>query len=170
MVPEIHVLPDPFNFTLQLLATLVLFLVLRHFLWDTVKEFLNKRQESVQNDLDRAEKEKVEAMKLKEEYQAKIEDAKGEGKEIIESSRKKAEDIKEDIVNNAKKESNDMINRAKKEIEREQRQARMELKNEVVELAMLAASKVIDKNLDKEAHAGMIDKFIDEVGESKWQN
>jgi len=45
-----------------------------------------------------------------------------------------------------------------------------ELKAEVVTIAMMAASKVIDRNLDADVHKDMINQFINEVGERTWQN
>ena len=45
-----------------------------------------------------------------------------------------------------------------------------DLKSEVVDIAMLAATKVLEKDLDPNTHKTMINKFIDEVGESKWTN
>lgn len=169
-VPDINILPDPINFVTQLAATLALFLILRHFLFGPVTEFLEKRKEAVQKNIDEAETKKSEAMKLKEEYEVKIEEAKGEGKEIIETSRKRGEDLREEIVAEAKKEAQSLMTKAQKEIEREQKKAQIELKEEMVTVAMLAASKVIDKTLDEKAHKEMIDKFIDEVGETTWQN
>ncbi|MBS4536443.1 F0F1 ATP synthase subunit B [Clostridium sp. D2Q-14] len=167
---QIHVLPDPVNFFLQLLATLILFFVLRHFLYKPVSEFLNKRKETIKSDLESAENKRAEAIKLKEEYEAKVEEAKGEGKEIIETSRRRGEDLRNEIIEEAKNEAQSIREKSKSDIEREKQKAQMELKGEMVTIAMLAASKVVDKNLDEKSHKDMIDKFIDEVGESQWQS
>lgn len=167
---QVHVLPDWPNFLLQLASTGVLFLVLRHFLFTPVSNFLQERKEKISSDIKEAESQKVEASKLKSQYEAKIEEAKEEAKEIIESSRKRGDEIREEIVSDAKKEANNMIDKAKKEISREKEKAQQELKEEMVTVAMLAASKVIDENLDDKKHKDMINKFIDEVGENQWQN
>jgi F-type H+-transporting ATPase subunit b len=45
-----------------------------------------------------------------------------------------------------------------------------ELKDEISDLTIQAASKVVSKNLKKEDHLALIDQFIDEVGDVKWQN
>lgn len=167
---QIHVLPDPVNFFLQLIATLILFFVLRHFLYEPVTQFLSKRKETISSDLEKAENKKVEAIKLKEEYEVRIEEAKGEGKEIIETSRRRGEDLRNEIVEEARTEAQRIREKSNSDIEREKQKAQMELKGEMVTIAMLAASKVVDKNLDEKSHKDMIDKFIDEVGESQWQS
>ena len=43
-----------------------------------------------------------------------------------------------------------------------------ELKNDISSIAILAASKVIEEDIDQAKHEEMINKFIEEVGEAKW--
>lgn len=166
----VNVLPDPVNFGLQILATIFLFLILRHFLFKPVSEFLAKRKSIIENDLNEAKNKKEEALSLRRDYELKIQEAKGEAKAIIETSRKRGEGLREEIVLEAKKEAVAIADKARNDIEREKEKAIEDLKQEVVTVAMMAASKVIDKNLDENSHKDMINKFIDEVGESKWQN
>ncbi|EOC99450.1 F0F1 ATP synthase subunit B [Caldisalinibacter kiritimatiensis] len=167
---EVRVIPDLLSVGLQWAATLVLFIVLRHFLFEPVSKFLNERRERIEGDLTEAKKEKEEAVKLKEEYQLKIEEAKQEAQSIIETGKKRAGEVREEIIADAKKEAENIVERANREIVRQREKAMEELKSEVVTIAMMAASKVVDKDLDEKSHREMINKFIDEVGESKWQN
>ncbi len=169
MVP-VHVLPDIYNFSLQIIATFILFLVLRHFLFEPVSKFLNERKEKIASDIDAAQQEKEEAVKLKEDYEAKIEEAKDEARDIVDSAKKRGEELREEIITEARKEANDIKEKAHKEIEREKEKAIDDLKSEVVTVAMMAASKVVNKNLDENDHREMINNVINEVGESKWQN
>lgn len=41
---------------------------------------------------------------------------------------------------------------------------------EVSSLAIAVASRVIEKDLDEAAHQNMIQHFIDEVGDIRWEN
>ena len=59
---------------------------------------------------------------------------------------------------------------ARRELERERVKALNELKGQISELTILAASKVIEKELDESEHKELIDKFLSEVGETQWQN
>ncbi|WP_427337917.1 F0F1 ATP synthase subunit B [Caloranaerobacter sp. DY30410] len=167
---DVRVIPELSSLVMQIIATIVLFLVLRHFLFKPVTEFLNARKEKIASDLLAANKNKEEAQNLKREYEMKIEASKKEAQEIIEAARRRGEEVREEIIKEAKKEAEAIIEKARKEIEREREKAVEELKEEVVTIAMLAASKVIDKNLDAKAHKEIINKFINEVGEAKWQN
>ena len=62
------------------------------------------------------------------------------------------------------------MERARLQIEREKQSMMAELRGQISTLAIAAASKIIEKNLDKATHQDMIQQFIDEAGETRWQN
>lgn len=167
---QINVLPDLPNFLLQIGATLVLFFILRHFLFKPVSELLASRKEKIANEINEAKAKNEEAEALRKEYVLKIDDAKNEARSIVESSKKRGDQLREEMLSDAKKEAEDVLVKARKEIEREREKTMDGLKSEVVSIAMLAAAKVVEKNLDENAHKEMIGKFIDEVGDAEWQN
>ena len=167
---DVRVIPQLLSMILQLISTLILFLVLKHFLHEPVSKFMNERKNKIQSDIDDAKALKGEAIELKSEYEAKISEAKAEGQEIIESARKRGEEIKEDIINEAKVEADGIIDRARKEIDREKEKALDEIKLQAGDMALLIASKVMDEKLDVNLQQDLINKFIDEVGTDKWQN
>ena len=167
---DIRVLPISSSMILQLVATVILFFILKHFLHEPVSNYMKERKNRIQNDIDGAKALKEEAIELKSEYEAKINEAKAEGQEIIESARKRGEEIKEDIINEAKVEADGIIDRARKEIDREKEKALDEIKLQAGDMALLIASKVIDEELDVNLQQDLINKFIDEVGTDKCQN
>jgi len=167
---QVNVLPDPVNFLLQISATLVLYLILRHFLFGPVSKFLAARKEKIAQELEEAKSHKEEAEALKKEYESRIDEAKNEARAIIESAKKRGEELKEQIIVEAKAEASNVLAKARSDIERERERTMAELKSEVVQIAMMAAEKVVEKSLDEKAHKEMINKFIDEVGETQWQN
>jgi len=166
----VRALPVGIEVVLNIIATIILFFILRHFLFGPVTEFLNKRKEGIANDLAEAKDNKEKAIELKNEYEVKIEEAKNEGKEIIEAAKKRGEDFRNKIIEDAKKEAQEIVEKGRKQIATEREKAVDDLKSEVVTIAMMAASKVVDENLDVNAHKKLISEFISEVGESKWQN
>lgn len=169
---EINVLalPQLPSMIITLVSVFVLYLILRKFLYTPVTEFLAKRKASIQEDLDGAKLAKKEAIDLKEDYEGKIAKAKEEGQEIIESSRRRGNEIREQIVQEAKEEAESLKVRARKDIEREREKAYEEVKASAGELAVLIASKIMEEKITLENQNHLIDKFIDEVGNSKWQN
>jgi F-type H+-transporting ATPase subunit b len=166
----INLLPDLHNFLLQIVSTIILFLVIKKYLWAPMTEFLAKRQAAIEKEISEAEKTNVAANELKSEYESHIAKSKDEGRQIIDQARKRGEEMSDRLVNEAKQEAGDLIQRAQKEIVLEKAQSRDEIKQAIVDVAVLAAAKVVERDLSDADHAAMIEQFIDEVGESTWQN
>ena len=95
---EINVIPDFVNMGQTLLATAILFLVLRHFLFKPVQELLAKRKAYIEDGVKTKEEADKQLEKMNEDYKAKILEARKESSEIISSARAYGEDIKSKAV------------------------------------------------------------------------
>lgn len=158
------------TFIFQIVNTLVIFLALRHFLFNPVTEMLEKRTKSIESSIQDAERKNKESDKLKADYEEKLNEIKKERNQIIEDATRKAKDRGDEIVEAAELEAKRAMEKATKEIEREKQKMLNDLKGQISELAIAAAQKVIEKDLDQNTHKDMINKFIDKAGESQWQN
>ncbi|MTI66856.1 MAG: F0F1 ATP synthase subunit B [Firmicutes bacterium] len=158
------------NLVFQMINTIVLYFLLRRFLFKPVTEYMKNRREDIKNDIDEAEKNNKEAKELKAKYEEKLASVKEEGEQIIKEARQKAADQKEKILNDAEKEADRLMERANKEIERSKTKALDEYKKEAVDMTLLAASKFVDKELDKDNHEKLISEFIEEMRDEKWQS
>lgn len=167
---QVHIIPDIQNLVLQLTSTLILFLIVRHFLYKPATELLAARSDKVYEEMAETKKQKEEAEATKREYEARLDQAKEESRTIVENAKQRGEQLKDEIIQEAKAEATQIKDKAISDIEREKEKVLDDLKSEVVDIAMLAASAVIEKDLDANTHKNMINKFIDEVGESKWKN
>ncbi|QXM06709.1 F0F1 ATP synthase subunit B [Crassaminicella indica] len=155
---------------LQIANMLILFIALKIVLFKPVHEFMQSRQDNILASIKEAEEKNKEAEKRKKEYETKLQLAEEEGRQLIKEASKRAEKRADQIIKNAEKEASQILERAELEIKRKQEQAVNELKNEMASLALIAASKIIDKTLDEKEHRGLIKEFIDEVGDARWQN
>lgn len=158
------------SFWFQLINTLVIFLVLRHFLFKPVTEFMDKRRKAIEDSITSAESKNKEAEDLMTQYQRKLDEIKQERNEIIKDATKRAEQRGDEIVKNAEVEAKKIIEKANSDIHREKQKALNELKDQISGLVIMAATKVVEKELDAHKHEEMIKQFIDEVGEAKWQS
>lgn len=155
---------------LQLLNTIIIFLVLKKLLFKPVTEFMEKRRKGIESSILNAEAKNKEAEALMSEYDRKLNDIKQERNEIIKDASKRAEERGDEIVKKAETEAKKIIEKANLDIQREKQKALNELKEQMSELVIMAAAKIIDKEIDSQKHDEMIKQFIDEVGEAKWQN
>ncbi len=159
-----------FDSGLTLLAVFVLFLVLSYNLFNPARKILEGRSERIKNDLDSAAKDKEEAAKLKEEYEAKLKEADKEAERILAEARKRGLANEERICEEAKKDAAGIIERAKAEAELEKKKAGDEVKQEMINVASLMAAKVVAKNIDTTIQDELVEDTLKAIGESTWQS
>ncbi len=112
-----------------LLNTLILFFVLKHFLFDKVNKVIDERQKEIQQSYDRAEEAEKNAQQLEADYNAKIGQAKEESAEIIRDATKKAQVRADEIIDEARVEARGIRTNAENEIEREKKIAVISMKD-----------------------------------------
>lgn len=148
-----------------LLNTLILFLILKHFLFDKVNKVIDERQKEIQDSYDKADEAEKNAMKLEADYNEKIGQAKQESAEIIRDATRKAQVRADEIIDEARVEAKSIRSNAENEIEREKKIAVNAIKDEISQIAFSAAAAVVEKDLTSEDNEKLIEKFIDNVGE-----
>lgn len=158
------------NFFFQIANFLILVLLLSKFLFKPVNKMLEKRKNTIANDLESAANKNAEAEQLRADYEAKIKNIKIEADEILKDARAKADAKAKDIVQDARDKSDEILDKAQAEIERQRRNAYNDLKDEVAAMAIMAAEKIIDEKMDDELNEKLVVKFIEEAGDVKWQN
>ena len=167
---QVLALPVVSSMILAWVALAILYFGLRHFMYKPVSEFLQNRKDKIKSDVEGAKLLKEEAISLRDDYESRIDLAKKESQEIVEGARKRGEELKDDILSEAKKEAEGIVSRARKEIIRERETAMQDIKSQASELAILIASKIMEEEVKLDKQSNLIDKFIDEVGNSQWQS
>lgn len=156
-----------YELVIQIINTIVLFWILKAVLFKRVLSIVDAREQGIKNDIATGEKAKNEGLSLKEQYESKLHVVKNEGQEIIKQATLRAEQKSDEIISSAKEEATNIKDRASREIAQEKEKVMNELKNDISSIAILAASKVIEEDIDQSKHEEMINKFIEEVGEAK---
>ena len=144
---------------------LILYLVIKKFLFGPIQKIIESRETEVQNLYDTAEQAKNDAVAMKEEYSQHLANAKDEANEILKNANKKATVRSEEIIRDAQEKAAAIIARADVQIEMERKHAFEEVKQDISDIALLAASKVVERELSAEEHERLIGEFIENVGE-----
>lgn len=147
----------------------LLFFLLSSLLFNPVQKVLKNRSDKIKNEIENAKKQEEAAIKLKEEYERKLAEARVEVENIIDQARKNAKKTGEDIVASARSEAQNIINRGNKEIEQERAKAVDELKNQVISISTLIASKIIKENVNVKSEDKLFEEALSEIGASSWQ-
>ncbi|AMX00904.1 F0F1 ATP synthase subunit B [Rummeliibacillus stabekisii] len=155
----------------DILATLVVFIVLmlllKKFAWGPLMGIMQQREEQVAGDLEAAEKSRQETKQLLEEQRSLLKEARVEAQAIVENAKKQADLQKEEIVSAARNEAVRLQESAKRDIETEKGKAIAALREEVVSLSVLAASKVLNKEVSEEDNRSLIEETIAKAGENR---
>lgn len=156
----------PWEIITQLINLLLLFLLLKHFLFKPVQNILNARQAEIDKSYADAETAQTRAEELRDEYEKRISDAKAEAADIAKAASRKAQAHYDEVVGTAKADAARLREKAEAQIEQEKKKAMNELKDEISGIAVDIASKVVEREIDKKDHEELISEFIKGVGEA----
>jgi F-type H+-transporting ATPase subunit b len=143
---------------------LLLFVAIK-LVWPTIDEAYRNRTANIEGKLETAEKQREEAAQLLEEYRRRLAAAEEETQRIIEEARGAAERLRREIRGKAEGEAARELERARQAIRSERDQAMRDLRREVGTLAVDLAARVLDNSLDRERQLGLIDQYIQELGD-----
>ena len=158
------------NMLVQLTATLILYFILRKFLYSPIKDLLNKRQDYIMKNIEDSEKNNLKSQVALRDYELKLKEAKKEANDIVDQAKKRADDIVNKSVSDAKEESRKIMEKADKELANKKSMAMDEMKGDMVNIAILAAEKLIGENISTKKDKEIIEKSIEEVGNGQWKN
>ena len=154
----------------ELIIGVVAFAILFFFMWKWVlprfRSVLEERRQKIQGEMEQAEKTRTEADKILADYREQLAGARDESNRIIEEARQTADQLRRDLQAKAEEESRATVARAQDEIRAERDRVFQELRSQVGEVAVELAGRVVGAELDKAAHARLIDEYIDEVATS----
>lgn len=157
-------IPNLSEFIPALIAFLIIWVVLAKFAWPMIIGMLDKRQETIKNNLDEAEAAKIEAQRSLEEYKKQLADARREAAGIVDEARRAGEQVKADITAQAQAQADEMIAKAKKSIEKEKLAAIADLQSSVADFSVAVAGRFIGEGLSDADQRKLIEKYVAEAG------
>ncbi len=163
--PDI-LIPKMAEFIPALIAFIIIWVILAKLVWPSVLEMMEKRQQKIQDDLDAAERSKIEAAEEAKSYEAKILEAHHEADAIVAKAKKEAEEVRSAVLAKAQREAADIIAKAHGAVDSERHKAMIELSSSVVDLSVEIASKIIGNDLSVEEQRKLAEKYLAEVGKS----
>ena len=152
------------------ITVIVLFLVLKKFFFEKVKNFMETRYNSIQDAFDSAEAVNRRADEKMQNYTKRIANVEAEGREIIRDAKIKADAQAREIIEDANKQATEIMNKAEKNIEREKQKAMEEMRKEVAALAMLAAERIVEREIQNIGQDEIVDEVINKARSTGWQN
>ena len=150
------------NFIGQMINFIILLALLIFFGYKPIRKMLDERSDRIRQSMEQVEATKQEYENARIEVDKRISKARDEGQLMVGQAEKAGEKVKEEARQEARKEAQAIVEKTRAEIERERDNTINELRKEFVDIAILAAEKVISNTLDKEKHRLLIEKTLEE--------
>jgi F-type H+-transporting ATPase subunit b len=139
---------------------LVLLVVLSKFAWGPIVKMLNERERTIRDAIEAAKKERAEAERMLGEQKDALLKAQREAAEIARRNQQEVEALRQELTARARKEADELIATARQQVAEEVTKARADLKAQVADLAIEAAGRLVQANLDDKAQRQLVEEYI----------
>jgi len=142
---------------------IVALLILRVTAWKPIISTLDEREKTIREAIEGAKRERLEAERLLEEQKTAVADARREVAELVRKNQADVEVAREKALEKAKVDAEALLVQARRTIEEERKKAIAELKLTAVDLAIAAAGKLIETNLDEDKQRKLAEEFLEKL-------
>lgn len=145
----------------------LIFWLVKKFLFKPVKAVLAKRQAEIDAHYQAAEDAQKNAESSREQYELKLAGAQAEADSMIQSAAATANRRSDRIVSDARDKADGIIRQAQNEAELEKKKAQETIRQEIADVSAALTEKLLGREMTQADHRGMIDSFLNEMGEQQ---
>lgn len=154
------------NLVLTIINLIVLYLLLKKFLFKPVLSIMEKREKMIQDSIASARNQEGQAQELKEQYEQALASARDESAQIVEKARVDARKEYDKILADADVQAKKLVEQARKDAELDKEKAKKEVQAEVAGLAMAAVSRILTDGSDAGSDRALYNQFLKKAGEA----
>lgn len=154
------------NTGLMVWTVLIFLIVLAVLYWLAFPHILGAveaREQRIRELLASAARDREEAQQILAQQKQEHEALRAQAQELFAEARAGGERIREDLLAQARREQEEMLARARRDIQAESDRAMDAIRRETVELAIAAAEKLVQRNLDDEQNRRLVRDFLGEA-------
>jgi F-type H+-transporting ATPase subunit b len=155
------------NINLTLIVQMLVFILLIGFVmkyvWPMILGAMDERSKKIALGLAAAEKGQQQLQQAHQESEVIIREARERARQIIDQAHQRANEAIEQAKGTASSEGQRLVAAAQQQITLESLRARETLRHDVGRLAVQAASKLLEREIDAGAHADLIDKLAAQI-------
>ncbi|MFQ5839177.1 MAG: F0F1 ATP synthase subunit B [Candidatus Methylomirabilales bacterium] len=152
-----------FSLVLQGINFLILLAILYKFLFKPLQSFMAGRAQGIKQSLEQAEEARRQAARAMEEYQRQLQATRQETAQLRERMEREIAEERQRLMARSQEESQKLVAQAKADIEQQVKRAKAEIQGEVVNLALLAAEKLVSQTLREEDHRRLVERSIQDL-------
>ncbi len=150
---------------INIIGFILLYLVLRKFLWGPFMKLLDDRRDEIKGAYDGIEEKEAGIKKLKAEYEQHLENIKEEAHVKLQEAIREGQLLARKIEDDARAKADGIVKKGQAEVVAEYAKAKVELKEFIIDTSVAAAEKVIRETLDDAKHRRLIEDYIKELAD-----
>lgn len=145
---------------IQLVATIILFLVVRFFFWKPITKILESRKDIIDKSLAEASESRENAKAIELELQTELDKSKQQIKALLSKAEKDANVRREQIITEAKDEAKRRLDNLETELNLEKSKMEKQIRQEIVDIAFDAAKKIVGREIDQKKYLDVVDDIL----------
>jgi len=157
------------TFLMVMITFAVLILIMRKYFFGKIRDFMQAREQKVIDEFDNAAEANRVADARLDEYNAKIAEIKSERRDMLTEAKQKSDENVKEIMRAAEEKAQQIVRQAERQIEAEKERALSDMREQVGMLAIYAAEKIIEKQLDPAAQQTVVDNVLKEAESRQWK-
>ena len=146
---------------------LLLVYLLKKFAWGPVINALEKRENQIKQDKQTAADARESAEELKKELDQRLAQISNEAAQKMAAAVKAGEAQKEQLLTQTQEQVSRMLAQAQAQIQAEKEKALADVRGEIANLSVLAASRVVEKDLKEDAADQIVAQVLKQVQQKK---
>ncbi len=147
----------------QIVGFVLLYLLLKRFLWKPVASFLDERRRDIEHTFDDIETRRAEMEQLKAEYEQRLNNIEAEARAQTQAAVKESQSLRDQILAEAQKHKERLLSEARQTIEHEKEQMLAEMRIRVTDLTLKATGMLLDRRMDADQDRELVAQYIDQV-------
>jgi len=161
--PIEKLIPTLWPFLISLAAFIVLFIAVFFLAYKPIKKFLKKRNEYIKKNIDESRENNLQSIDTLNDAKDKLTKANAEAKDIVKQAKELANSERAAIIETAKEDAKKEMLKAKEEIKAEVKKNEENIKHEMIDIALLASSKILEREVNKEDNEKRVNDFIKDL-------
>ena len=154
-----------FNLTLfgQTIAMFVFVWFCMKFIWPPILAAMDERRTKIADGLAAGERAQADLEKAQAKAQTIIDEAKNQALEIVDQANRRGQTVVDEARTEGQRERERQVQAAQAEIDLERSQVRDELRGQVSAIALASAEKILQREIDSEAHRDILGRLASEL-------
>ena len=150
---------------ISLANLLIVFLILKKFLFIPVKKAMDQRQTAVDEQYTAAAEAAEHARTQQRQWDEKMQTAQEEADALLKKAAEGASRRREAILTDAKERADGIVRQAQAQAELEKQKAAADMKHEIVDVSAALTEKMLSREIREEDHRALFESFLENIGD-----